>query len=143
MKKKKKRRKEAKNANSIGAMFDRNFTLFRERRVRFTHGSYSRVSVCRAGTGSFLEWSVPAKRGKFKRAKKPRRQGTYLTVLPNAFDIDFTWALPLSFPMFSEAQVRRASVTSRRQPGAFFNDWRAASLEKSTRVLQLLPGVKL
>ena len=59
------------------------------------------------GPGRCLKGSVPAKTGKSKRANKatPTR---HLPVLPNAFDIDFTWGLPLSFPTFLEAQVRCA-----------------------------------
>ena len=35
------REREANNANSIDSLLDRNFTLFRERRAKLTHGSYS------------------------------------------------------------------------------------------------------
>ena len=72
------------------------------------------------GPGRCLEESVPAKTGKSKRANKtmPTR---HLPVLPNAFDVDFTWGLPFSFPMLLEAQVRRATVTSSRRQAGVFN----------------------
>ena len=54
----------------------------------------------------------------------------HLPVLRNAFDIDFTWGLALSFPMFLEAKVRRATVTSSRRRAGVFNEGHAASLEK-------------
>ena len=84
------------------------------------------------GPGRCLEESVPAKTEKSKRANKttPTR---HLPVLPNAFDIaDFTWGLPLSFPIFLEAQVHRATVTSSRRRAGVFNEGRAAGpdLEK-------------
>ena len=66
------------------------------------------------GPGRCLEGSVPAKTGKNKRANKttPTR---HLPDLPNAFDIYFTWGLPLSFPLFLEAQVGRAIVLNIQQ----------------------------
>ena len=88
------------------------------------------------GPGRGLEVSVPAKTGKSKRANKttPTR---HLPVFPNAFDIDFTWGLPLSFPMFLEAQVRRATVTSSRRRAGVFNLGCAASLEKNYQRLAI------
>ena len=49
------------------------------------------------GPGHCLEGSLSAKTGKAKQANKtpPTR---HLPVLPNAFNIDFIWGLPLSFP---------------------------------------------
>ena len=43
----------------------------------------------------------------------------HLPVLPNAFDIDVTLGLPLSFPTFLEAQVRRATERPADDEGAF------------------------
>ena len=120
-------------------MFDRNFTLFRERRARFTHGSFSHVSVWRAGSRPGrcleLEGSVPVKTGKSKRANEttPTR---HLPVLPNAFDIDFTWGLPLSFPTFLEAQVHRATERPADDEWAFSTK-STASLEKKYQGLAI------
>ena len=77
---------------------------------------------CLEGSGAF-------RRRHSKRANKntPTR---HLSVLPKAFNIDFTWGLPLSFPMFLEAQVRRATVTSSRRRAGVFNEGCAESLEK-------------
>ena len=111
-------------------------TLFHERRARFTHGSYSHVSVWRRSPGRCLEGSVPAKTGKSKRANKTSRRGTYLHVLPNAFDSDFTWGLPLSFPIFLEAQDHRATVTSSRRRAGVFNEGRAAGLDLEKKKLE-------
>ena len=94
------------------------------------------------GPGRWLEGSVLAKTGKFKRANKSTLT-RHLPVLTNAFDIDFSWGLPFSFPMFLEAQVRHVTVTFSRRRAGVFNEGRAASLEKSTGVFQSLPGVKL
>ena len=140
-KKKRKKKKETKNANSIDTMFDRNFHFVSrtegERTVRTHTSLFGGRGPCRC-----LEGSGAFRRGHSKRANKttPTR---HLSVLPKAFNIDFTWGLPLSFPMFLEAQVRRATVTSSRRRAGVFKEGRAASLEKSNRVLQSLPGVKL
>ena len=89
-------------------LFDRNFTLLRNG-GRDLHTVRTHTPLLgRRGPGCRLEGSVPARAGKSKRANKstPTR---HLPVLPNAIDIDFTWGLPLSFPTFLEAQVRRAT----------------------------------
>ena len=111
--KKRKKKKETKNANSIDTMFDRNFHFVSrtegERTVRTHTSLFGGRGPCRC-----LEGSGAFRRRHSKRANKttPTR---HLSALPKAFNIDFTWGLPLSFPMFLEAQVRRATVTSSMQ----------------------------
>ena len=106
--------------------FDRNFHFVSrtegEIYARRTHTSLFGGQ----GPGRCLEGSVPAKTGTSKRANKttPTR---HLPVLPNAFDIDFFWGLPLSFPMFLETQVRRATVTSISRRAGIFNEGRTCS----------------
>ena len=97
----------------------------RELRTFRTHTSlFGGRGPCRCLEGS----------GAFRRRHSKRANNTtptrHLSVLPKAFNIDFTWALPLSFPMFLEAQVRRATVTSSRRRAGVFNEGCAASLEK-------------
>ena len=105
--KKRKKKEEAKNTNS-----NRHDVWSKLHFVSRTEGEiYARFVLPLfggRGPSRCLEGSVPAKTGKFKRANKatPTR---HLPVLPNAFDIDFTWGLPLSFPTFLEAQVRCAT----------------------------------
>ena len=122
----KKKEKETKNANSIDAMFDRNFHF-----VSRTEGEICARFILRR---LCLVGGVPVGVSKeaFRQRQinpseqiKPRRP-----VLPNGFDIDFTWGLPLSFPMFLEAHVRRAIVTSSSRRAGVFNEGRAASLKK-------------
>ena len=56
----------------------------------------------------------------------------HLPVLLNAFDIDFTWGLPLSFPRFLEAQVRRATERPADDERGFQRRARSKFWEKST-----------
>ena len=134
MKKKKRKTKRRRKRQRMRTPWTRCWvetsTFFHERRARFNHGSYSHVSVWRAGSRSM--GSVPANTGKSKQANKttPTR---HLPVLPNAFDIDFTWGLPLSFPIFLETQVHRATVTSSRRAGVF-NEGRAAGPDLEKKV---------
>ena len=115
--KKKKKKKETKNANSIDTMLDRNFHFVSQTEGEIhTQFVLTRLCLAGGGPGRCLEGSVPVKTGKSKRANitTPTR---HLPVFPNAFDIDFTWRLPLSFPMFLEVQVRRAAVKFSRRAG--------------------------
>ena len=109
-------------------MFDRNFHF-----VSQTEGeNYARFALTRL----CLAGGVPVAASKlgsgaFRRRHSKRANKTtptrHLSVLPEAFNIDFTWGLPLSFPMFLEAQVRRATETSSRRRAGVFNEGRAAS----------------
>ena len=128
-------KKETKNVNAIEKMFDRNFHFVSrtegENYARFAPTRRSRPTSLFGGWGPCrcLEGSGAFRRRHSKRVNKtmPTR---HLSVLPKAFNIDFTWGLPLSFPMFLKAQVRRATVTSSRQRAGVFNEGRTASLEK-------------
>ena len=112
-------------------MFDRNFHF-----VSRTEGEiYARFAL----TGLCLAGGVPvvASKGAFRRRQENPSERIKTTptrhlprpVLPNAFDIDFTWGLPFSFPMFFETKVCCATVTSSGQRAGVFNVGRAASLE--------------
>ena len=113
------------------------FHFFLKLRTVRTHTSlFGGRGPCRC-----LEGSGAFRRRHSKRANKttPTRR------LAQSVQHWFHLGTPSSFPMFLEAQVRRATVTSSRRRAGVFNEGRAASLEKSTstRVLQSLPGVKL
>ena len=119
--KKKKKKKETKNANSIDTMFNRNFH-FVSRTEGENYSWFALTRLCLAGGVPVAAAKDRERSGEDTPSEriKPRRRGArHLSVLPKAFNIDFTWGLPLSFPMFLEAQVRRATVTSsRRRAGA-------------------------
>ena len=137
---KKKKKKQPKNANSIDTMFNRNFTLFHERRARFTHGSYSHVTVRRAGSRSLPR----RERSGEERASKIKscRQDTCLScpmrstlISPGHFHFLFQW--------FWRRKSLRDRYVQQMTSGRFQRRARNKFGKQSTKVLQSLPGVNL
>ena len=139
-KKKEKIKKQPKNANSIDTMFNRNFTLFHERRARLTHGSYSHVTVRRAESRSLPR----RERSGEERANKikPRRQDTYLSC-PKRSTLISPGDLHFLFQCFWRRKSLRDRYVQQMTSGRLQRRARNKFGKQSTKVLQSLPGVNL